>query len=248
MSPFVGRVLKRLQQPGARPLDLLQVCQVRDYERHWRKDPRLYSAFTRKLVSDGHPTRAFELAREGLAHHPGDQEVQYLIALALARGGNVSLSSDYLRNLLGSTGLSPKLKVEALSPEARLLKDRYLRAGHPAARVRLARESAHCYEHASRQPGADSFPGINAATMCLLAGHRTTARALAAGAAGQARNEMRQAGRTEPLTAPGCAFTSEQFAALLAVESDCDFVCEYVGIEPLAKEYGRCPLYHLAQK
>ena len=56
------------------------------------------------------------------------------------------------------------------------------------------------------------------------------------------------AARIEPVTLPGCAFCSEQFAALLAVEPDHDFVCEYVGIEKLAKEYDKCALYRLARR
>ena len=47
---------------------------------------------------------------------------------------------------------------------------------------------------------------------------------------------------------PGCAFVSEQFAAILAVEARETFVCEYIGVENLAKSYGRCPLYRLARR
>jgi class 3 adenylate cyclase len=54
--------------------------------------------------------------------------------------------------------------------------------------------------------------------------------------------------RIEPVTMPGCAYTSEQFAAALAVRSDHDFACEFVGNEELAKEYDRCPLYRLVRR
>jgi class 3 adenylate cyclase len=54
-----------------------------------------------------------------------------------------------------------------------------------------------------------------------------------------------RAARIEPKTVPGCVYTSEQFAAALAVASDHSFVCEFVGIEELAKGYDRCPLYRL---
>ena len=50
------------------------------------------------------------------------------------------------------------------------------------------------------------------------------------------------------MTTPGCAFTSEQFAAALAVEPGHAFVCEYVGVEHLAKDYDRCPLYRLGRR
>jgi class 3 adenylate cyclase len=57
-----------------------------------------------------------------------------------------------------------------------------------------------------------------------------------------------RAARIEPVTIPGCAFASEQFAALLALEPGRAFVCEYIGIEPLAKEFDRCPLYRLTRR
>jgi class 3 adenylate cyclase/tetratricopeptide (TPR) repeat protein len=56
-----------------------------------------------------------------------------------------------------------------------------------------------------------------------------------------------RAARIEPVTTPGCAFASEQFAAALAVEPSHDFVCEFIGIEELAKGYDRCPLYRLGR-
>jgi pilus assembly protein FimV len=61
-------------------------------------------------------------------------------------------------------------------------------------------------------------------------------------------SHVNRAARIEPVTTPGCAFASEQFAAALAVEPGHDFVCEYVGVEHLAKDYDRCPLYRLGRR
>ena len=61
-------------------------------------------------------------------------------------------------------------------------------------------------------------------------------------------SQVTRAARIEPVTIPGCAFVSEQFAALLAVEAGDSFVCEYVGVEKLAKGYGACALYRLARR
>jgi class 3 adenylate cyclase len=61
-------------------------------------------------------------------------------------------------------------------------------------------------------------------------------------------SHVNRAARIEPVTTPGCAFASEQFAAALAIRSDHDFVCEFVGIENLAKESDRCPLYRLTRR
>lgn len=57
-----------------------------------------------------------------------------------------------------------------------------------------------------------------------------------------------RAARIEPKTVPGCVYTSEQFAAVLAVEAGQAFLCEFVGIEDLAKGYDRCPLYRLSRR
>jgi class 3 adenylate cyclase len=61
-------------------------------------------------------------------------------------------------------------------------------------------------------------------------------------------SHVSRAARIEPVTAPGCAFCSEQFAAALAMAPGHDFVCEYLGMQPLAKEYDTCPLYRLTHR
>jgi hypothetical protein len=50
------------------------------------------------------------------------------------------------------------------------------------------------------------------------------------------------------VTAPGCAIVSEQLAAASAVAPGHDFVCEYVGLQPLAKSCDVCPLYRLTSR
>jgi class 3 adenylate cyclase len=61
-------------------------------------------------------------------------------------------------------------------------------------------------------------------------------------------SQVTRAARIEPVTMPGCAFASEQFAALLTVESGESYVCEYIGVERLAKHYDRCALYRLSRR
>jgi class 3 adenylate cyclase len=61
-------------------------------------------------------------------------------------------------------------------------------------------------------------------------------------------SHVSRAARIEPVTTPGCAFVSEQFAAALAVTRGHNFVCEYLGLQPLAKGYDRCPLYRLSSR
>jgi len=61
-------------------------------------------------------------------------------------------------------------------------------------------------------------------------------------------SHVSRAARIEPVTAPGCAYVSEQFAAALAVAPGHDFLCEYLGLQPLAKSYDVCPLYRLTSR
>ncbi|NNF52706.1 MAG: DUF4071 domain-containing protein [Gammaproteobacteria bacterium] len=128
-----------------------------------------YQARVRSLVSAGKPVVAFELTREAREQYPDDAQLQYLQGLALARGGNASQSEKLIKALLKRSDLSPKVRVDTLSLSARIHKDRYLRAGDPADRQGAARRSAELYRMAytiSKNP----FPGVNAATMQLLAG------------------------------------------------------------------------------
>jgi class 3 adenylate cyclase/tetratricopeptide (TPR) repeat protein len=60
-------------------------------------------------------------------------------------------------------------------------------------------------------------------------------------------SHVSRAARIEPVTLPGSAFVSEQFAAALALAPGHDFVCEYLGLQPLAKDYDVCPLYRLTR-
>ena len=54
-----------------------------------------------------------------------------------------------------------------------------------------------------------------------------------------------RAARMEPITPAGQVYGSESFAALAAAEGAKSFTCDYVGLTPLAKEYGTLPTYHV---
>ncbi len=175
MTPEIGNILSQLQQKGANALELLPSYQHGELSL-WQESPELHRAFARKLISEGHPTRAFELAREGLAQHPNDCELIYLVALALARGGNISLAESHLATLLARTDLSPALHTSAVSLEGRLYKDRFERAKSAELKAELAGKSAEAYERAAAPAGLDHFSSINVATMALLSGDVDKAR------------------------------------------------------------------------
>src|SRR5437899_10107729 len=93
-------LLARLHTPNAEVLALLAGWHDAPTSAPWRHDVRLYRGFAKVLISAGHPTRAFELAREGLAIHANDPTLVYLSALALVRGRNPAKAEDYLAPLL----------------------------------------------------------------------------------------------------------------------------------------------------
>jgi class 3 adenylate cyclase len=61
-------------------------------------------------------------------------------------------------------------------------------------------------------------------------------------------SHVTRAARIEPVTPPGCAFASEQFAAALAAVTGHHFVCDYVGRQTLAKNADHCILYRLRRR
>ena len=57
--------------------------------------------------------------------------------------------------------------------------------------------------------------------------------------------EVSRAARIEPVTPSGSVYVTEPFAAVLEMEKDHPFTCNYVGKMALAKGYGMYPLYRL---
>lgn len=54
-----------------------------------------------------------------------------------------------------------------------------------------------------------------------------------------------RAARIEPITPEGCVYVTESFAALLALEDDQEFACDYVGVTEAAKQYGAMRMFLL---
>jgi class 3 adenylate cyclase len=111
--------------------------------------------------------RAFELVREGLEYYKDDRQLQYLIALALARGRNINLAEQHARKLLTAANLDDGLRLETVSLIGRLYKDRYQRTTLPKEKANYARRAYETYRTAY-ELSRKSFPGINTATMSLL--------------------------------------------------------------------------------
>jgi class 3 adenylate cyclase len=61
--------------------------------------------------------------------------------------------------------------------------------------------------------------------------------------------EITRTARIEPKTPKGAVYVTEQFAATLYHDDDLRrFRCEYVGIRPMAKDYGECRMYSLQRE
>lgn len=54
-----------------------------------------------------------------------------------------------------------------------------------------------------------------------------------------------RAARIEPVTPEGSVYVTESFAALLALEGEAEYVCDYVGVTEAAKQYGAMPMFLL---
>jgi class 3 adenylate cyclase len=54
--------------------------------------------------------------------------------------------------------------------------------------------------------------------------------------------------RIEPVTPPGSVYVTEQFAAALVLAGQDEFVCDYVGHMPAAKDFGQLRMYRLRRR
>src|SRR5947209_14851229 len=118
---------------------------------------------------------AFDLAERALAEHPDDLWLKHRAVLALARAGS---TGEAARRFV-EYGLGGVEDEDVAALEARIAKDIALAAPDAAARRGGAAHSAALYEAIFRRSGGH-YPGINAATMTLLAGDHAGARRLAA--------------------------------------------------------------------
>jgi len=214
MTLRVDSILSKLTPPPIEGqasqsiLDLLALYDQHEYDAEWDADPqgpRLYRWFAEKLIAEGHPTPALNLARRGLereasrmgktgrlptAEAEGDPSLRYLVALAFARGGNPASADRYAAPLVqqvlskgwtAPTGVNgSELAGSALALAGRLLKDRIRETSGEADRKDLARRAAEWYLKAAEFMPDDAFPVGNAATLHFVAGDAAKAEQLAA--------------------------------------------------------------------
>lgn len=128
----------------------------------------------RAALARGDLIAAYDAATEAIAAGEGGQTIRHQQVLALARMGDTERAME----LFGAYGLGAAADPHERAIGARLLKDRALAAAPGAAREQALR-AAHDAYRAIYLDSGDSFPGINAATLAMLAGDADQARALA---------------------------------------------------------------------
>jgi hypothetical protein len=128
----------------------------------------------RAALARGDLIAAYDAATEAIAAGDESQAVRHQQVLALARMGDTERAME----LFGAYRLGGSADPHERAIGARLLKDRALAAAPGPAREQALR-AAHDAYHAIYLDSGDSFPGINAATLAMLAGDADQARALA---------------------------------------------------------------------
>jgi len=136
--------------------------------------PAEWLARVRALEGRGEFLQAYDTAQQGLAAHPEDLWLKHRAVLVLAKAGATRRAGEELQRL----GLVGHSEVEVAALEARVAKDMAL-AAPPAARGELLRHAGDLYERVYRR-GGGYYPGINVATLRLLAGDVGQAEQIAA--------------------------------------------------------------------
>ena len=144
-------------------------------------------AEVRRLEREGELFRAYDLARQALEQFPDDLALKHRAVLCLASTGAANQAGalfDHFRldqAIEGSFGGELALDIAAL--RARLIKDEALAvtgSDRAAALAWAADDYARIYDKAKAAGNPEAYyPGVNAATLYLLAGNAAAATAIA---------------------------------------------------------------------
>jgi class 3 adenylate cyclase/tetratricopeptide (TPR) repeat protein len=128
--------------------------------------------FVKRALSAGEFLTAYDAARSTVDSHPEDVWLQQRMALALAQMGSPARAQQILNALVER---DPQNR-ETLSILGRTYKDRWCLAPD---NLDYLRQAFDFYNRAFEVPPADSYPGINAATIAFLLKETDKARELA---------------------------------------------------------------------
>ena len=128
----------------------------------------------KKALSRGDLIGAYDATVAAIADGDASGAIRHQQILALARMGDTERAMD----LFAAYGLDRSTNVDERAIGARIWKDRAFNTPAGAARQEAMERAFEAYDDVYRESG-DSFPGINAATLALLAGREADSRALA---------------------------------------------------------------------
>jgi len=131
------------------------------------------AAIAKEALARGDLIAAYDATVSAIAEGDESGAVRHQQVLALARLGDTERAME----LFERYGLDSSGDPHERAVGARLLKDRALAA--PVGERQFALERAFEAYHSIYRESRDSFPGINAATLALLAGNEARARELA---------------------------------------------------------------------
>jgi class 3 adenylate cyclase/tetratricopeptide (TPR) repeat protein len=146
---------------------------------HWGSDPDDYLLFGNRAMETGQPSISYEIFKAGLIQNPSHPELTYRAALALARCHSTLTAAIMLKQLLDDLSESDPIIVDVYSLAGRLAKDQWALTLNAKDKTRLAKESTAYYKRAYKI-SSDYYPGINAATMSMVASDESFGKELAA--------------------------------------------------------------------
>src|SRR6266566_5706843 len=159
-------------------MPLRGTCMPDDHE-NWLNEAQSRAAAGDHLL-------AYDVASRGLEQYPHDPALKHAAVLAMARSGATAKARERYEELgLGDVSradVSASLYTDIKSLDALIAKDLALTASSEYRQELLA-ATAHRYREIFDETG-DYYPGVNAATLALLAGYRAEAKALAASVSG----------------------------------------------------------------
>jgi class 3 adenylate cyclase/tetratricopeptide (TPR) repeat protein len=127
----------------------------------WIDDIQAVHAFVKRALSAGEFLAAYDAVRAALEVHPGDDWLEQRMALALAQMG----SSARAQAILNALAVKDPQNRETLSILGRTYKDQWCAAPD---NEQYLRQAFDCYNRAFEVQPAESYPGINAATIAFL--------------------------------------------------------------------------------
>ena len=148
------------------------------------RPPEDFESNARKLLKEGAPLLAYDVARVGLLQYPGDVKLRRKMGLALARSG-ATIEAHQLARDLYEEG---QRDIETIGLLARTLKDLWQLTENQEHKAHWLAEAAKHYEDAyvratdplqSDAKDSSYWPGINAATLALARGELDKATTLA---------------------------------------------------------------------